>query len=195
MNFLAHTLLAGERPAMRLGGLLGDFVKGPLPAGLPEEVAEGVRLHRAIDRYADTHPAFRASRARVSTLRRRYAGIMVDLFYDHFLAARWTRFHPEPLATFSAAAYGLLAEHQALLPPQLAEILPVMRREDWLTAYREAPAVGRALDRMALRRLSRPNPLGGAGEELLANYEAFAGDFEAFFPDARRFAAAGGRPS
>ena len=77
MNFLAHAWLAGDAPADRLGGLMGDFVKGPLPAGLPPDVAEGVRLHRQIDVFAETHPAFRRSRARVSPERRRVAGLAV----------------------------------------------------------------------------------------------------------------------
>ena len=82
MNFLAHTVLAGADEADRIGGLLGDFIKGPLPAGLPPALASGVALHRAIDGFVDRHPAFLASRARVSPLRRRVAGVLVDLFYD-----------------------------------------------------------------------------------------------------------------
>ena len=89
MNFLAHALLSGEAEADRVGGLMGDFVKGPLPAGLPPDLAAGVALHRAIDSFADRHPAFAASRARVSPGRRRVGGILVDLFYDHLLARDW----------------------------------------------------------------------------------------------------------
>lgn len=89
MNFLAHTVLAGIDEADRIGGLLGDFIKGPLPAGLPPALASGVALHRAIDGYADRHPAFLASRARISSRRRRVAGVLVDLFYDHLLARDW----------------------------------------------------------------------------------------------------------
>lgn len=193
MNYLAHALLAGPGHADRLGALLGDFVKGPLPAGLPADVAEGVRLHRAIDSFADAHPAFRASRARVSRVRRRYAGVMVDLFYDHFLAARWDEFHPQPLAAFTADAYALLAARPELLPPRLAALLPVMRAEDWLASYRRVEAVGLALDRMAERRIARPNPLAGAGAELAGRYPEFAADFAAFFPDALAFVAAARR--
>ncbi len=189
MNYLAHALLAGEDRGNRLGALLGDFVKGRLPAGLPAEVAAGVRLHRAIDSYTDTHPAFGASRARVSAERRRYAGIMVDLFYDHFLAARWSEFHPQALSQFSAATYALLAAHRALLPPRLAKLLPLMRDEDWLASYRQTQAVAQALDRMSAHRLRHPNPLAGAGEELTEHYDGFAADFAAFFPDVRAFAA------
>ena len=78
MNFLAHALLAGSDPALIVGGVAGDWVKGALPAGLPDDLARGVALHRAIDSYAELHPAFKQSRARVSPGRRRYSGVLVD---------------------------------------------------------------------------------------------------------------------
>lgn len=190
MNYLAHALLAGASREHRLGGLLGDFVKGPLPAGLPPGVADGVRLHRAIDSFADRHPAFRSSRARVSAERRRYSGIMVDMFYDHFLAAQWGRYHVQPLREFTSSAYALLEQQRPLLPPRLAQLLPIMRREDWLASYADVAAIARALDRMAERRLRRPNTLSGSASELIAGYAGFAADFAQFFPDVQAFAAA-----
>lgn len=189
MNFLAHALLAGPEPADRLGAMLGDFVKGPLPAGLPAPVAAGVELHRRIDSYADAHPAFRRSRARVSAPRRRVGGIMVDLFYDHFLAAAWERFGPEPLPQFAAGVYDLLDEHARMLPERLSAMFPAMRAQDWMSSYRRVEAVGEALDRMATHRLRRPNTLAGSGTELQARYPDFALDFAEFFPEAIAFAA------
>ena len=187
MNFLAHLYLAGPADGDRLGALLGDFVKGPLPAGLPGEVAAGVALHRAIDAFADTHPAFVASRARVSAERRRVSGIMIDLFYDHFLARHWSEFHAQPLPDFTAEAYTLLARHAPLLPERLARILPRMRADDWLTSYQSVESIREALDRMAMR-LSRPEALTGAGHELLAGYPGFETDFMRFLPDALAYA-------
>lgn len=188
MNFLAHAYLAGPDPADRLGGMLGDFVKGPLPAGLPEPVAAGVALHRRIDSFAEGHLAFRSSRARVSPERRRYAGIMIDLFYDHFLAKHWEVFSGQPLEEFAGETYALLARHGDLLPPRLAGILPYMRGEDWLSSYRSVASVGDALDSMSRHRLKRPNPLAGSAAELAARYAEFEQDFKAFLPDARSFA-------
>jgi len=187
MNFLAHALLAGAQPADQLGGLMGDFVKGPLPAGLPHDLAAGVRLHRMIDVYAETHPAFMRSRARVSAQRRRVAGVMVDMFYDHFLARHWLDYHAEPLAQFAARMYALMAEHAAMLPPRLVEILPHMRDGDWFVAYRSADVTADAIDRMS-RRLSRPELLYGGGDELGAHYPGFEADFFEFIDDAIGFA-------
>ncbi len=188
MNFLAHAYLAGDSADDRVGGMMGDFVKGHLPGALPEALAAGVRLHRRIDVFADAHPAFRRSRARISAARRRYAGVIVDMYYDHFLAAHWAQFHPQPLEQFAAETYALLAERAPLLPPRLVAILPRMRGDDWLSAYRSADAVALALDRMA-SRLRRDNPLGGAGDELYRDRAGFEADFFDFIAAASAFAA------
>ncbi|MBE2257659.1 MAG: DUF479 domain-containing protein [Rhodobacteraceae bacterium] len=189
MNYLAHALLAGPDDDYRLGGLLGDFVKGPLPptpSALGAEVLHGLVLHRRIDSFADAHVAFRRSRQRISAERRRYSGIIIDLFYDHFLAVHWGRFSEQALEAFTAGVYALLARHR--LPERLAQILPRMRADDWLASYREPAAVGRALDQIASRRVRPGNSLAGAGVELGAAYGDFESDFLEFFPAAMAFA-------
>ncbi|TAH41280.1 MAG: DUF479 domain-containing protein [Betaproteobacteria bacterium] len=191
MNFLAHAFLAGPLASDRIGGVIGDFVKGrldPLPPGLGVELAAGVMLHRRIDSFADTHPAFRRSRARVSAERRRVGGIMVDLFYDHFLALHWDRFSTEPLRAFTSQVYRLIGEHPEPLPASFQPVFERMAAHDWMAGYRDATNVARALDRMAEFRLRRPNPLGGAGAELLRDYAGFEADFFEFVPDALAFA-------
>lgn len=187
MNFLAHALLSGEVEADRVGGVMGDFVKGPLPAGLPPDLAAGVALHRAIDGFADRHPAFAASRARVSPTRRRVGGILVDLFYDHLLARDWADHGEGSLEAYTARLYASLDRYSAQLPPAAREIAGLMRRGDWLCSYREVAAVGRVIDRMAVYRLKRANPLGGGIEEFLADPAGFESDFRAFLPDAIAF--------
>ena len=101
MNFLGHCLLAGADPGLRIGGLTGDFFKGRLPGHLPAQIAAEVALHRLIDSFADSHPAYR--RSRVGSGRRRFADGMIDMFYDHVLAAHWGRFSDESLEAFAAA--------------------------------------------------------------------------------------------
>lgn len=184
MNYLAHAYLAGDADSDRLGGLLGDFVKGPLPCGLPADLAAGVALHRHIDSYADAHPAFQRSRARVSAARRRYAGVMVDMFYDHLLAAHWAAYSAQPLAHYSRAVYDLLDAHAALLPERLGQVRIWMRKDDWLGGYRTLQGTGEAIDRIARHRLSRPGSLPGAIEELAADYAGFKADFSEFMRDA-----------
>lgn len=188
MNFLAHAFLAGDAPTDRLGGIIGDFVKGVLPGALPPDLAEGVRLHRRIDVFADSHAAFRRSCLRISPARRRVAGIVVDMVYDHFLARHWAQYSDVPLSSYTAEVYALMARHHDWLPPRLAALFPSMRTDDWLAAYAEMAVVQRALDRMALR-MRRPELLAGSGAELQHHYAALEADFHAFLPDAQAFAA------
>ena len=187
MNFLAHALLSGDAEADRVGGLMGDFIKGPLPAGLPPDLASGVALHRAIDSFADRHPAFAASRARISPARRRVSGVLVDIFYDHLLARDWEDHGPGVLEDYAARLYASLEACSGLLPERAREIAELMCRDDWLGSYRNVVAVGRVIDRMATYRLRRPNPLGGGIEEFLADATGFEADFRAFLPDAVAF--------
>ena len=184
MNYLAHAYLAGDADSDRLGGLMGDFVKGPLPCGLPADLAAGVALHRRIDSYADTHPAFQRSRARVSAERRRYAGVMVDMFYDHLLASHWEAYSAQALTQYSRAVYDLLDANAPLLPERLGQVRIWMRKDDWLGGYRTLEGTGNALDRIARHRLSRPGTLPGAIEELANDYPGFKADFLEFMSDA-----------
>lgn len=189
MNFLAHALLAGDDPALVVGGVVGDWIKGPLPAGLPPDLARGVALHRAIDSHAETHPAFRRSRARVSLARRRYAGVLVDIFYDHLLAADWEALHPRPFAEYRQAVYLAVAARHADLPEATHFALQLMAAEDWFEGYTRIEGVVDVLQRMA-RRARRPNPLAGGEAEFLADAAGFRADFIEWLEDARRFAAA-----
>lgn len=190
MNFLAHAWLAGDADADRIGGLLGDFVKGYLPAGLPPALASGVALHRAIDSFADRHPAFAASRARISPARRRVAGVLVDLFYDHLLARDWADYATAPLDDYTQRLYASLRDYLDVLPESAGAAASRMQEHDWLASYRDVAALGRAIDLMAVHRLRNPNALSGGIEEFLADGEGFAADFRIFLPDALAFAEA-----
>lgn len=189
MNFLAHALLAGTADADRIGGLMGDFVKGFLPAGLPPDLASGVALHRAIDSFADRHAAFATSRGRVSATRRRVSGILVDLFYDHLLARDWADHGPGTLENYTAELYASLDDYSNFFPEKTREVANLMHANDWLCAYRNVAAVGSAIDRMAVHRLRRANTLSGGIEEFLADPEGFEADFREFLPDALAFSA------
>jgi acyl carrier protein phosphodiesterase len=186
MNYLAHLYLAEEHSESLLGNLLGDFVKGAVGDGYSEEVRKGIELHRKVDRYTDSHNVVRASIKLISPHRRRFAGVMVDIFYDHLLAKNWQRYSPTPLPEFSQNIYQILRAHQPLLPARLQQMLPYIIEEDWLTSYRDLSAIDRALNRIAnrlLKRFGRHNSLLNSIEELEANYQQLESDFHSFFPD------------
>src|SRR5688572_11794852 len=105
MNYLAHALLSHQSAEAILGALLGDFVKGPVGAEYPPAVRDAIHLHRLIDRYTDSHPVVLSSRRLVSDARRRFAPIMIDMFYDHFLARHWSDYCDTPLRQFARQVY------------------------------------------------------------------------------------------
>ena len=170
------------------GALLGDFAKGPITDQWSEAIAAGIMLHRRVDRFTDAHPMWLRSRARFPPRLRRFAGITVDVVYDHFLARSWSHFHPQPLALFAQRAYAQVAEFEAQFPPRLTRVFPFMTSEDWLYGYRELDVVERALARMSTRS-PRLAPLAETGDELRPIYTELAEDFHAFFPDLVGFVA------
>jgi len=194
MNFLAHAFLARDDIDLMIGSLMGDFVKGPLDGQYAPSITRGLILHRRVDTYTDSHALVVRSRSRISPERRRYAGILIDLFYDHYLAHYWSEYSATPLDEFTAAVYTNLLERLQWLPERLQRIAPHMAQTDWLGSYRSTEAVGEALNRIGTR-FKRGNPLLGSIEELAMNYAGLEEDFRAFFPEVMRFArrlAAGG---
>lgn len=183
MNYLVHLYLAGADPDLQLGGLMGDFVKGPLDDRYPPGIVAGLRLHRRIDALAAVSPACGASRRRLAPDFGHTRAILVDIFYDHFLARHWRDFHPQPLPEFAAAAYRLLDERRELLPPGLARIAPHMTARDWLTSYRERAVIDTVLQRIAAR-LRRPTAMGAGAAELERCGTELLGDFQAFMKEA-----------
>ncbi len=186
MNFLAHALLAGDAPALIVGGVVGDWIKGTLPGVLPHDLAKGVALHRAIDEFAESHPAFCRSRTRVSPQRRRYAGVLVDVFYDHLLAKHWEEIHHRPLDEYCAEVYRMIQDRLHDLPSSSHPALNMMAQQDWLTSYAHIEEIADVLARMS-RRARQPNPLTNGEHELLADVEGFTADFYEWFDDANAF--------
>ncbi|CAM5615041.1 MAG: acyl carrier protein phosphodiesterase [Pseudomonadaceae bacterium] len=186
MNYLAHLHLGGAQPAELLGSLYGDFVKGPLQGRWPAQIEAGIRLHRQIDAFTDSHPLVLQAKARFPAARRRYAGILLDLFFDHSLAANWPDYSSEPLEQFTLRVYRVL-QNEPQLPGKLALIAPRMAAQDWLGSYREFAVLEQVLAGMS-RRLSRPEGLAGGLEELQQLYAPLQDDFRAFYPQLCAFA-------
>ncbi len=187
MNYLAHLYLSEPNEDAWLGSLLGDFVKGPLSDRYNADITRAIALHRKIDSYTDAHPLVLQSKSRISAGRRRYAGIMIDMFYDHFLAKYWREFHREPLKLFTARIYSMLGRQHAMLPPRLQSMAPRMAQSDWLASYADVASIHAALDRMGLR-LKRENRLQDSADELVEHYVGLESDFRAFIPQVRQFA-------
>ena len=186
MNYLVHLYLAGEDPELQLGGLMGDFVKGPIPTGYPEKLALGLHLHRRIDTLAQNSLHTRQSRQRLHPKYSHGRGIIVDIFYDHFLASSWHDFSPEPLESYAGKFYRLLQEKHAQLPADLRRIAPHMIEHNWLVSYQHRAVVGKALHRIS-QRLSRQLPLAEGVEDLVTHEALLRLDFKGFMNQAADF--------
>lgn len=181
MNYLAHLYLSRPTVPSRVGNLLGDYRRGTLHSPLPHAVRRGLENHHAVDAFTDSHPLVRAARARFSRRRRRFAGIILDVLFDHFLIRHWERFATTGLDNWVDQLYRDLRSGQSLMPPAMREATERMVRQDLFRAYGELGNVGYALDRIAAR-IRFENRFHGAIEEIREQEPKLEATFLAFFP-------------
>lgn len=182
MNFLAHLYLARHSDDAMLGALLGDFVGTAELDRYNAEVQREILLHRRIDSFTDRHPAILAAKNHFPEGRRRYAGILLDVYFDHLIARDWPRYHAVDLDRFTRRFYGVLLA-QPELPERLRRILPSFVQNDWLGSYRDRDNIDHAVRRIATR-LSRNGDKLVQCIPLLREHEGEVEErFEAFFPE------------
>ena len=186
MNFLAHIYLSGDNTKLMLGNFIGDFVKGRnLLEQFEPEIVKGIELHRAIDEYTDNHPIVLESKVRLRPTYRHYAAVIVDVYYDHFLAKNWNLYHAEPLPDFAERTYAMVKEFDSILPPRFNYMLSYMTRGNWLVNYAKVEEIGRALSGMAGRSKYK-SKMELAVNDLRENYDLFQKEFSTFFPELQR---------
>lgn len=182
MNHLAHALVAAPAADVMFGSLIADFLRGALDPNLPRGVRIGIALHRAVDTYTDAHPDVVAARALFDPPYRRYAGIVLDVWFDHLLARNWSRHADGNLVAFSREVQELLAARNAELPSRMHGFANYMRAHDLPGAYRDVEVIENVLQGLS-QRLSRENPLAHALPVVQARAPEIQRRFDAFFPD------------
>lgn len=182
MNYLAHFYLSGTHEHLLLGNFIADAVKGKQLEAFSDELQEGIRMHRAIDFYTDTHAVTSRSKARLREQFNHYSGVIVDVFYDHFLARNWSEFSNEPLPEYSQRIYSILEQNIEWFPERPRQMLPFMKNHDWLMAYTEIEGIRRVLTGMS-RRVKFDSKMEFAADALEKDYPLFEKDFRDFFPD------------
>ena len=198
MNHLAHCLLADIAGRSIAGSMAGDFFRGPLPSpgepdeetsiaageeGMSRDFLEGIRFHRLVDSFTDDHPVVARSKARLSAPYRRYAGVLVDIMDDYFLARRWPQFSTLTLETFAVRVSREIETHWNEFPARARPFLQFLLRSNLLVAYREREGIARTLQGMS-RRMKHSNPLATAMDELDVHAALLEADFLEFFPEA-----------
>ena len=181
MNHLAHFHLAGECEHLVVGALLGDYVKGPLTGALPPALERGVKLHRRVDAFTDSHAALRALRVHFGPGERRLAGVVTDLFFDYLLTRHWQLFHAAALDAFSARVYAILERHARALPPPAARQARRIVEHDLLCRYGEAAVLEGTLERLG-EVLRQPQAMRAATAVAWSRIGEFEESFLAFYP-------------
>ena len=180
MNFLAHTYLSGCNEKVIVGNFMGDYVKGKNYLQFSEQVKMGILIHRDIDTFTDTHPITRRNKQFIASRYHKYAGIIIDIFYDHYLASLWERFSNLPLNDFVIRTYDLLKRNYQVLPSAIKKWFPTFLENNWMMAYQSVEGIELVLERMAANT-SLPNHAGFAVEILRRHYSPFQEDFLEFF--------------
>ena len=186
MNFLAHLFLSGENEEIIVGNFIADHVKGNSINKFSDGIKNGIYFHREIDAFTDNHQIFIQSKNRLARKYRKYAGVIVDMFYDHFLSANWKDYSNEPLETFTKRMYKIVLKRFLILPSKTRRILPFMAKDNWLMAYGTTEGIHRALLGMA-KRTPFESGMEQAVEDLKKDYKIYKEEFQKFFPEVISF--------
>lgn len=181
MNFLAHVYLSGENDEIRVGNFVADWIKGSDYKKYSPDISKGILLHRSIDTYTDSHPITRKSKGKLAHDYGKYAGIIIDIFYDHFLARDWEKYCKTPLNEYSTNLYQVLEQYMDIFPDEIRDFIPRFIRHRWLEIYASTEGIGRVLKGMS-RHTSLPDHTEVAIQILHRYYEDFNGEFQEYFP-------------
>lgn len=181
MNYLAHAYLSGDNEEIIIGNFIADHIKGRPDHRFAGAIMDGIRLHWYIDEFTDSHPVVKQSVERLKPVYKRYSTVIVDLYYDHFLASNWKNYSNIPLKRFTRRIYRIMLKHYRILPAKTRRILPFMMADDWLAGYGRPQGIKLALSGMA-RRTRFESGMQNAVNELYQEYDLFKGEFQAFFP-------------
>mgnify|MGYP000850491505 FL=1 len=185
MNYLAHIFLSGGQPDVMIGNFIADSIKGTKHNAYPSEIQKGIILHRHIDTMTDAHPGFRKSTKRLHQNYGHYSGIIVDIFYDHFLAKNWAEYSDVPLDVYIQSFYRLLNDNFEILPENIQKMAPIMMEGNWLLIYENLEGIDRVLSGMN-RRTKNRSGMDTAGQELRKYYALFEADFKLVFRDLQK---------
>ncbi|WDF66527.1 acyl carrier protein phosphodiesterase [Flavobacterium sp. KACC 22763] len=184
MNFLAHIYLSGDNDLIKIGNFMADGIRGKQFEHFPEDVQKGILLHRFIDTYTDSHDIFRKSTKRLHERYHHYAGVIVDIVYDHFLAKNWTQYSDEELELFVKRFYHSLHDNYDILTEKTQGLMPYMIERNWLLSYRTTEGIQNILTQMD-RRSKNISQMQFAVEELTEFYDEFEEEFTLFFDEMR----------
>ena len=185
MNYLAHIYLSGANEDIKVGNFIADFIYGSQYQNYSSNIQKGILLHRAIDTYTDAHPVFRQSKKKLFPLFRHYSSVIVDMFYDHFLAKNFDQYSSESLPDFASSFYQALERRHEILPQKVNQILPVMKQYNWLVSYQNIDDLRKILKQMN-NKTKFKTQLEDSVALLIQHYNSFESEFSHFFSDIQK---------
>jgi len=186
MNFLAHLYLSKNNTQIMIGNFIADHITGNKFDHLPLEIQKGIHLHRKIDTFTDTHDIVKKSKRRLHERYGHYDGVIIDVFYDYFLAKNWQNYSQIPLDIYTQGVYKNLTEHKEILPQKTKDILPYMIQYDWLFNYQFLEGIEEVLKGINKRTKGR-SKMDLAIEDLKTHNTSLENDFFSFFNDLIEF--------
>ena len=182
MNFLAHIYLSFGDDEITIGNFIADSIRGNKYKHLPDRVQKGIMLHRAIDTYTDTHKIPKISSKRLHKNYSHYSMVIVDIFYDHFLAKNWNTYSDIPLEVFVENFYDLLEDNYKILPIGVKRMMPYMIADNWIYNYSKMEGIDRVLHGIN-RRTQNKSKMNFAILDLEEHYDKFENEFTLFFEE------------
>jgi acyl carrier protein phosphodiesterase len=180
MNYLAHIYLSGDDERIKIGNFIADGIKGNKYKSYPKNIQLGILLHRKIDWFSDNDDIVKRSKRRLDKRYGHYKGVIIDIFYDHYLAKNWKNYSDVPLKEYTHEFYTILQDNIELLPERIQYLMKYMINDDWLSNYANLNGIERVLIGMN-RRTKEVSKMDLAIHDLETKYEEFEEDFELFF--------------
>ncbi len=182
MNYLAHIYLSRDHELITLGNFIADHIKGNKYKTFPVDLQKGILLHRQIDSFTDTHRIVKISKRRLDDIYGLYRGIVIDIFYDHYLAKNWNDYSDIPLTTYTQTFYDSLTRNFDILPDKIKYMSKYLIRDNWLLSYAHTEGIQKVLEGMN-RRTNNKSHMNLAINDLESHYGDFEGDFQEFFDE------------
>jgi len=183
MNFLGHFYLSMHDEELLIGNFIADFVKGKKYVEYPDKIAHGILMHREIDSFTDSHECVRSSKKRLWDGYRHYSSVLIDVYYDHYLANQWNKYHHSSLAAFAEWVYGTIYAYKEVIPPMAQYVYGYMSKHNWLVRYAELNGIDSTLKGMS-KRTKYASGLEKGVEDLKKHYNDFQDEFNSFFASA-----------
>ncbi len=185
MNYLAHSFLSNNQPGLLVGNFIADHIHGNNFEIYSPEVIEGIKLHRKIDSFTDSHPKFKESKRLFYQSFEKYSGILIDIYFDHLLAKNFEHNSLISLHDYCNNVYSVYQNHISLLPNSSVNFLNYVLQNNIYQAYSSIEGIEKVLFHLS-QRINHGVLLNNSIEDFIRNENELKRNFDDFFNDAKK---------